>query len=143
VYTESPVSAATVYIGQTGHSVDARLKEHQLHIHLEHQGKSAMVVHSVDLGHRIQFHNTYILATMTQYIVMEVTETELHPDNMNREMVFHISKSWKPLICSLKKPDTRPTGLHRTMHAQQSSPEATGSMHPPHNGILFSTPTGS
>jgi hypothetical protein len=37
-------------------------------------------------------------------IVREAIEIELHPSNMNREMGFCLSSSWKPLICSLKKP---------------------------------------
>jgi hypothetical protein len=104
-----------------------------------------MVEHNVDLGHLIQFHNTSILTTKTQYmdhIVTEAIEIELHADNMNIVMGFCLSKSYKPLICSLKKPDVRPTKLHRSMHGQQSSPEAIGSM-PPQSGTLFPTPTGS
>jgi hypothetical protein len=36
-------------------------------------------------------------------IIREVIDIELHPNNMNREVGFCLSKSWKPLICSLKK----------------------------------------
>jgi hypothetical protein len=36
-------------------------------------------------------------------IVREAIEIELHPNNMNREMGFCLSSSWKPLVCSLKK----------------------------------------
>jgi hypothetical protein len=35
-------------------------------------------------------------------IIREPTEIELHPNDMNREDGFCISKSWKPLICCLK-----------------------------------------
>jgi hypothetical protein len=45
------------------------------------------------------------------HIIREAIETELHPNNM---IGFYISKSWKPLICSLKKPpehDARSTRL--------------------------------
>jgi hypothetical protein len=35
-------------------------------------------------------------------IVREATEIELHPYNINREGGFCFSKSWKPLIGSLK-----------------------------------------
>jgi hypothetical protein len=125
-----PCECGKVYIGQTGLSVDARLKEHQRHICLEHPDKSAMTDYSVDLGHLIQFHSTSILATKTQnmdHIVREATEIELHPNNMSREMGFCVSKSWKPLICSLKKPDARST---RSMHARQSSPKVIGSVPP-------------
>jgi hypothetical protein len=56
---------------------------------------------SIDQGRRIQFHNSSILATKTRCmdrIVMEATEVELHPYNINREGGFCLSKSWKPLI---------------------------------------------
>jgi predicted GIY-YIG superfamily endonuclease len=96
----------TVCIGLTGRSVETRFKEHQRHIHLEHPDKSAVAEHSVDLGHRIQLHNISIFATKTRYmdrIISEAIEIELHPNNMNREVGFCLGKSWKPLICSIKK----------------------------------------
>jgi predicted GIY-YIG superfamily endonuclease len=126
-----PCECGKVYIGQTGHYVDTRLKGHQRHIRLEHPE------HTVDLGHRIQFHKTSILTTKTRYtdcIVREATGIELHPNNMNWEATFCLSKSWKSLICSLKKPpehDARSTRLQgyegpRTLTI--SSSEGTGSM---------------
>jgi hypothetical protein len=86
--------------------VDIRIKEHQRHIRLDHPDKSAVAEHSIDQGHRIQFHNASILATKTRYmdrIVREVIEIELHPYNINKEGSFSLSKSWKPLIGSLKQ----------------------------------------
>jgi hypothetical protein len=112
----NPCECGKVYVGQTGRSVDTRLKEHQ-------PDKSAVAEHSVDLRHRIQFHNTSMLATKTQYmdrIVRETIEIEVHPNNMDREVGFCLSKSWKPLICSLQKlpeHEVRSTRLHRSMHA--------------------------
>jgi hypothetical protein len=85
--------------------VDIRLKEHQRHIRLEHPDKSAVAEYSIDQGHRIQFHNSSILATKTRYmdhIIRQAIEIELHPYNINRESGFYLSKSWKPLIGSLK-----------------------------------------
>jgi hypothetical protein len=100
-----PCECGRVYIGQTGHSVDIRLKELQWHIRLEHLDKSAIAEHNIDQGHRIKFHNASILATKTRYmdrIVREAVEIELHPYNIHREGGFCLSKSWKPLIDSLK-----------------------------------------
>jgi hypothetical protein len=85
--------------------VDIRLKEHQRNVRLQHPDKSAVAEHSIDQGHRIQFHNASILATKTRYmdrIVREAIEIELQPDNINREGGLYLSKSWKPLIGSLK-----------------------------------------
>jgi hypothetical protein len=57
-------------------------------LNIQTTDKSALAEHSINLGHRIQFHNTSILATKNQYmdpIVREAIEIELHPNNMNRE----------------------------------------------------------
>jgi hypothetical protein len=100
-----PCECGRVYIGQTGRSVDIKLKEHQRHIILEHPDKSAVAEHNIDQGHRIQFHNSCIHAMKTRYmdrIVSEATEIELHPYSINREGGFRLSKSWKPLIDTLK-----------------------------------------
>jgi hypothetical protein len=63
--------------------------------------------------------------------VREAIEIELHPNIMSREVGFHLSKSWKRLICSIEKPpehDARSTRLCRSMYAWQLSPEANGSV---------------
>jgi hypothetical protein len=67
--------------------MEIRLKEHQRHIRLEYPDKSAVAEHSTDQGHRIQFHNSSILATKTKYmdrIVREAIEIVFHPYNINR-----------------------------------------------------------
>jgi hypothetical protein len=110
-----PCECGRVYIKQTCRSVDIGLKEHQRHIRLEHPDKSAVAEHNIDQGHHIQFHNASILATKIRYMdcnVSEAIEIELHPYNINREGGFCLSKSWKPLIGSLKLsgPDPRALG---------------------------------
>jgi hypothetical protein len=99
-----------VNIGQTGHSVDTKLKKHQWHIPLEQPDKSNVAQHSVDSGHRIQFNSASILATKTRY--MDRIENELCPNNMKREVGICLSKSWKPLICSLNLQKVTPDPLY-------------------------------
>jgi hypothetical protein len=48
-----------------------------------------MADHSMNLGHHIQFHDTTVVAKKSmhmEHIIREVTETELLPDNINREV---------------------------------------------------------
>jgi hypothetical protein len=118
-----PCECGQVYIGQTGHSVNTRVKEHQRHIRLEHPGKSSVAEQSINLGHHIQLQNTTILSTKPRYwdrIIREAIEIQLHPNNMNREDGFCLSKSWKPLIYSLK--DKQPFSGPITPMLCQDSP---------------------
>jgi hypothetical protein len=120
-----PCECGQVYIGQTGRSVDTRLKEHQRHIRLEHLDKSAVAEHSINSGHRIELQNTIILSTKPRYMDPIIREAiELHPNNMNREEGFCLSKSWKPLIYSLKdrrKPRQRDGGPGLSTRPRRSS----------------------
>jgi hypothetical protein len=87
-----------VYIGQRGHSVDIRLKDHQRHIRLEQPDKAAVSERSVNLGYHIQIDNNCILATRTRYmghVLRDATHLELCPINMNREDGFCLSKWWR------------------------------------------------
>jgi hypothetical protein len=38
-----------------------------------------------------------------EHNIWEVTEIELHPDNMNKEEGFSLSQSWKPLLQALEE----------------------------------------
>jgi hypothetical protein len=94
-----------VYISQTGCSIETRIKEHQRHTCLGHPDKSTVAEHSIILSHSIKFQNNTILSNKSRYMdrmIREATEIELHPNNMNRKDGLHLSRSWKPLIRSLK-----------------------------------------
>jgi hypothetical protein len=100
-----PCECGRVYNGQMGRSVDIMLTEHQRHIRLEHPDKSAVAEYSIDYGHRIQFHNSFILATKTKYMdrtVREAIELNSTLTISTERGGFCLSKSWKPFIGSLK-----------------------------------------
>jgi hypothetical protein len=52
----TPCECGRVYIGQTGRSVDIRLKEHQWDIRLERPDKVIVTEQSPDQRYRIQFY---------------------------------------------------------------------------------------
>jgi hypothetical protein len=88
------------------HWADGPFRGHQVKgASTAYPDKLTVAEHSIDQGCRIQFHNSSILATKTGFmdrLVREAIETELHHYNINRENRFCLSKSWTPLVGSLK-----------------------------------------
>jgi hypothetical protein len=80
----SPCDCGNVYIRQTGHSTEGRIKEHHWPIRLYYLHKSAMAKHSIKLGHQIQVQDTSILAMRCgcmKCITEEVGEIKCHLNN--------------------------------------------------------------
>jgi predicted GIY-YIG superfamily endonuclease len=101
-----PCSYGKSYIGQTGRSFKARLKEHIVDTTHNHISKSVIVEHSHKSKHLICFDQTKILASTpyyTSHIIREALEIEKHPDNFNREDGYKLSHSWKPIIHRLEQ----------------------------------------
>jgi hypothetical protein len=87
-----PCECGKVYIGQTGRCIEARCKEHVRHIQLDQPEKSAVVEHSINTGHEIDF-NVSVLDRASGYM-----------DCLIKEAI----QAWNPITKLLFKHDTDP-----------------------------------
>jgi hypothetical protein len=100
-----PCQCGQMYIGQTGRSIETRIKEHHQHTRLGHPDKSAVAELVVNHNHLIKFQDTWIFSTVPgymDYLIREGVELELHTDNMNREDGLTLCRAWKHLFHLLR-----------------------------------------
>ena len=57
-----------VYVGQSGRTIQHRIKEHGRHIRLMHPEKSALAEHSISYDHQINLQNAKLLSSKTGYM---------------------------------------------------------------------------
>ncbi|XP_018401736.1 PREDICTED: uncharacterized protein LOC108778909 [Cyphomyrmex costatus] len=101
-----PCSCGKVYIGETGRTVNTRMKEHQRDVWLKHITQSALTEHSIETGHRILFDKTVTIAATTSYFPRkhkETLEIQKHPDNLNRDSGYSVKKIWKTALSTGQK----------------------------------------
>ncbi|KAJ8942278.1 hypothetical protein NQ318_005595 [Aromia moschata] len=90
------------YIGQTGRSIQCRIKEHQRHIRLGNIDKSAIAEHvHTNENHKIDYENIRVLDKTTRYyprIIRESLEIMKNNNNFNREDGYRLSNTWRLAI---------------------------------------------
>ena len=95
------------YIGETGQSLKVRLKEHGADICNQHIRTSALPEHSEKSKHHICLEETSMIAKENHYNkrrFKEALEIIKHPNNLNRDSGFEVSKNCVPLIKFQNKP---------------------------------------
>ena len=101
-----PCSCGKVYIGETGCSLQVRLKEHCADIFYGQSKTSTIVEHSQNTNHQICIEYAKVIATEDHYNkrhIRESIEIEKHPQNLKRDDGLDLCNSWKPLIQILRK----------------------------------------
>ena len=94
-----------IYVGETGRTIETRLKEHRRHFRLAQPEKSAVAEHSINEDHAIRWEDTKILCRSQRYwdrIVKEAIEIRLNTKNFNRDTGFHLSNTWTPVLKCIK-----------------------------------------
>ena len=103
-----PCDCGKVYIGQAGHTVQDRIKEHQHCIKLADFDKSAVAEHSLLTSQRILFSSTNVVDNAISYydqIIKEAIHIKIN-DTFNREVGLQLSNAWLLVISSISSDNT-------------------------------------
>ena len=104
-----PYSCEIPYIGETGGSIQVRLKEHSADIIHDRHQKSALAEHDNHSCHHIRIEETKLITREDHYKrrkIREAIEIEKFPLNMNRDDGLKLNECWRPIIHHLKNNNT-------------------------------------
>ena len=100
---EVPCSCGKVYIGQIGHSLIARLKEHSVIISYRRINRYALVEHSYNTSHQVCIENSSLITREDNYNKRRIREAVEIENNLNKDDGLKLSNTWKPLINKIKR----------------------------------------
>jgi hypothetical protein len=101
-----PCGCGKVYIGETGRTIETRLKEHKRHLRLGQPEKSAIAEHWTECKNSVQFVDTKMLCRSNGFwdrLVKESIEIRLADNTLNRDFGYTLSNTWKPVLKTIKK----------------------------------------
>ena len=104
-----PCECGKIYIGETGRSMQERLKEHDRDIRLARTHSSTISEHANKTGHHPLWNEVKFFDRDSHWSarsrVKEAIHIGLHPDNINRDNGIEIPEAW---ILTIKKHNRRP-----------------------------------
>ena len=96
-----PFECGKVYIGETGRSMQERIKEHDRDIRLARTQNSAVSEDTHEAGHYPIWNEVKFIDRDPHWYtrrVKEVIHLRLHPNNINRDSGIEIPEIWMPTI---------------------------------------------
>ncbi|KAJ4432137.1 hypothetical protein ANN_20753 [Periplaneta americana] len=100
-----PCECGEVYIGQTGRTIEDRIKEHKRNLRLYYPEKSAVAQHSIEKEHKILFDHTKVINKSSHYwdrTIKEAIEIKLEKNNFNRDGGLQLSQAWTSALDQLR-----------------------------------------
>jgi hypothetical protein len=87
------------YIGETGRTINTRIKEHKADITHRRVKKSALAEHAHKTKHHIMIEDANVLARVDHWSkrrIREATEISENPNCLNRDDGLILSRTWLP-----------------------------------------------
>ena len=103
---EIPCSCNNVYIGEMGHSLQTRLKEHSADIVHNRIKNSALAKHSHNTSHQICMEKASLIAREEHYYKRRVRESldiEKRDKTLNKDDGLKLNELWRPTINQIKR----------------------------------------
>ena len=97
-----PCKCGKVYIGETGRDLTTRLNKHKAHGRRGECDKSAIIKHSTDSDHVIDWQKAEIIAPEKHWYIRRIREATIHKhDTVPRDIGYFISSIWHSILPSI------------------------------------------